>query len=386
MTESATLQQALDRFLNPSGLDLQRQRVCGHLLACRTEAMGGMVLRCADCAHEQPRYFGCRDRHCPQCQGRAMRQWAERQQAQILPVRYYHVVFTLPHTLNGWVQLHPEVIHRLLFHSAWQTLRTFGRDPKRLGGAMGMSAVLHTWGQNLSQHVHLHCLVPGGALGDDGGWRAARSNYLFPVRALSRYFRGHMVRALRAGADAGELHRVTRPGEVDDHLDALMAAEWVVYSKDCLEHTASVVDYLARYTRRIAISNARILAVDARQVALRYKDYRDRNRHKPLVLDGEEFVRRFLLHVLPKGLMRVRHYGFLANRCRRRRLAQIRQALALVDPAPEAANTACASEARYTCPQCRKPAMRRTGAIVARRPRRPPRRRPVNPRAHRYRA
>ena len=382
MTSTATLQHALQRFLDPSGLDLQRQRVCGHLLACRTEAMGGMVLRCTDCAHEQRHYFGCRDRHCPQCQGRAMRQWAERQQAQILPVRYYHVVFTLPHSLNAWVQLHPEVMHRLLFQSAWHTVHSFGRDPKRLGGEMGMSAVLHTWGQNLSQHVHLHCLVPGGALGDDGRWRAARSNYLFPVRALSRHFRGYMVSVLRKAANAGELHRVTRPGELDDRLNALMATEWVVYCKDCLEHTPSVVDYLARYTRRIAISNARILAVDDRQVTLRYKDYRDHDRRKQLVLDGQEFVRRFLLHVLPKGLMRVRHYGFLANRCRRRRLAQIRRALAASEPAPAADHTADDPDPLSTCPQCRKPSMRVIGAITARRP---AQRRRATRRPHRHR-
>lgn len=349
MTETATLQQALARFLNPVGLDRQRQRVCHHLLACRTEAMVGTVLQCTGGDHTQPHYFGCRDRHCPQCQGRAMHQWAERQQANILPVRYYHIVFTLPHRLNGWVQLHPEVIYRLLFQSAWYTLRSFGRDPKRVGGEVGMSAMLHTWGQNLSQHVHLHCLVPGGALGDDGGWRGARSHYLFPVRALSRHFRGHLVSALRQAATAGDLHRVTRPGDVDDQLNTLMATEWVVYSKDCLEHTDTVVRYLARYTRRIAISNARILAVDDHQVTLRYKDYRDRDRHKPLVLDGEEFVRRFLLHVLPKGLMRVRHYGFLANRCRRRRLAQIRQALAVIEKAPDA-DTASRATRRQPIP------------------------------------
>ncbi|MBW6393542.1 IS91 family transposase [Billgrantia antri] len=383
MAKTATLQQALVRFLNPTDLDRQRQRVCHHLLACRTEAMGGMILQCTDCDHQQPHYFGCRDRHCPQCQGRAMHQWAERQQANILPVRYYHVVFTLPHSLNGWVQLHPEVIHRLLFQSAWQTLRAFGRDPKRLGGAMGMSAVLHTWGQNLSQHVHLHCLVPGGALGDDGRWHGARSHYLFPVRALSRHFRGHLVRALRRAANAGELHRVTRPGDVDDQLNALMATEWVVYSKDCLEHTQAVVRYLARYTRQIAISNARILAVDDHQVTLRYKDYLDRDRHKRLVLEGEEFVRRFLLHVLPKGLMRVRHYGFLANRCRRRRLAQIRQALADVETAPDTDNTESAKEPIYTCPHCRRPTLRVIGSLA---PRRPTLGGPPNHRGQRYRA
>ncbi len=383
MAKTATLQQALVRCLNPAGLDRQRQRVCHHLLACRTEAMGGMILQCTDCDHTQPHYFGCRDRHCPQCQGRAMHQWAERQQADILPVRYYHVVFTLPHSLNGWVQLHPEVIHRLLFQSAWQTLRTFGRDPKRLGGDMGMSAVLHTWGQNLSQHVHLHCLVPGGALGDDGCWHGARSHYLFPVRALSRHFRGNLVSALRRAANAGELHRVTRPGDVDHQLNILMATEWVVYSKDCLEHTQAVVRYLARYTRQIAISNARILAVDDHQVTLRYKDYRDRDRPKRLVLDGEEFVRRFLLHVLPKGLMRVRHYGFLANRCRRRRLAQIRQALAVVETAPDTDMAGSDKDPTYTCPHCRRPTLRVIGSLAAQRPALG---RPPNHRGQRYRA
>lgn len=364
MTDSATLQHALARFLNPAKLDGQRQRVCSHLLACRTEAMGGMVLQCAECDHSHSYYFGCRDRHCPQCQGRSMAQWADQQESNILPVRYYHVVFTLPHSLNGWVQLHPEVIYRLLFQSAWQTLHTFGRDPKRLNGEMGMIAVLHTWGQNLSQHVHLHCLVPGGALGDDGGWHEARSGYLFPVRALSRHFRGRMVSALRKGATAGELDRVTRPGEVDEQLNTLMATEWVVYSKDCLKHTQTVVRYLARYTRRIAISNARILDVDERQVTLRYKDYRDRHRNKHLVLDGKEFVRRFLLHILPKGLMRVRHYGFLANRCRRRRLAQIRQALALTAlPEPQAT----AKTQSYTCPQCQQHTLHATGLLAPQR-------------------
>jgi len=190
-----------------------------------------------------------------------------------------------------------------------------------------MSAVLHTWGQNLSRHVHLHCLVPGGALGDDGRWHAARSSYLFPVKALSRHFRGTMVRLLRQAADQGRLRRVTRPGEVDRMLDRLMSMEWVVYSKHCLEHAASVVEYLARYTHRIAITDARIVKVDADSVTLRYTDYADHDRHKTLTLEGREFARRFLMHIVPKGLMRVRHYGFLANRCRSVRLAEVRCAL-----------------------------------------------------------
>jgi len=351
MGEPATLQHILARFLTDAPLDSQRRKVCGHLQACRTAALGGMQLKCERCSAEQRWYHGCRDRHCPQCQARASRQWAARQQGQLLPVRYYHLVFTLPHTLNGWVQLHPKLLYRLLFQAAWATLKAFGQDPKRLGGELGMSAVLHTWGQNLGRHVHLHCLVPGGALGSEGQWKATKGNYLFPVRALSRHFRGRMVSLLRQGAESGELHRVTRAGEVDAVLDSLMANEWVVYAKGCLSHTKTVVDYLARYTHRIAITNARILAVDDRQITLRYKDYRDANRHKTMRLAGEEFVRRFLLHILPKGLMRIRHFGFLANRCRQQKLAQIRRALAV-------AETVNGTEARdapapiYPCPQC----------------------------------
>lgn len=364
MAEPATLQQALVRFLDPARLDRQRQRVCSHLLGCRTEAMGGMRLQCGHCDYERSLYFSCRDRHCPQCQSRAIEQWAQRQRAQILPLRYYHVVFTLPHVLNGWVQLHPEVLYGLLFQAAWGTLRNFGRDPKRLGGEMGMTGVLHTWGQTLTQHVHLHCLIPGGALGEDGRWRHVRGTYLFPVRALSRHFRGGMVSGLRAAANAGALHRVTRAGEVDTLLNALMAEEWVVYTKDCLDHTATVVDYLARYTRRIAITNARILAVNEQQVTLRYRDYRDGGQNKCLELDGEEFVRRFLLHVLPKGLMRVRHYGFLANRCRRRQLACVRRALMLAECAIES-DTDAQNSATPTCPRCRRAPMKRIALLTA---------------------
>lgn len=350
MSKSATLQQALARFLRTDGLNGQRRKVCAHLLGCRTEAMGGLALQCERCEQTQYHYYGCRDRHCPQCQGRATRAWAERGREQLLPVRYHHVVFTLPHRLNGWVQLHPEIIYRLFFAAAWSTLKAFGQDPRRLGGEMGMTAVLHTWGQNLSQHVHLHCLVPGGALSAEGRWHAARSNYLFPVRALARRFRGRMVSLLRGAARAGELSRC-RPGEIDEVLDTLMRTDWVVYSKGCLEHTANVVEYLARYTHRIAISNNRILAVDAERVSLRYRDYRD-GRQKTLQLDGQEFVRRYLLHVLPKGLMRVRHFGFLANRCRRQKLKCVRTALRAPALAPRAATAQ--TPPLPPCPSCRQ--------------------------------
>lgn len=351
MGEVRSVQHILARFLNQAPVDPQRRKVCAHLQACRTEALGGMRLQCGQCQSEQIWYHGCRDRHCPQCQGRATRAWTERQQGHLLPVPYYHLVFTLPHTLNGWVQLHPEVIYHLLFQAAWSTLKAFGQDPRRLGGELGMSAVLHTWGQNLSQHVHLHCLVPGGALRGDGQWKPTRGNYLFPVKALSRRFRGRMVGLLRLAAIRGDLPRVIRPGEVDAMLDTLMTGDWVVYTKHCLAHTTTVVDYLARYTHRIAITNTRILAVNDRQVHFRYKDYRDSNRHKTLCLDGEEFVRRFLLHILPKGLMRIRHFGFLANRVRQEKLARIRQALEAIIPPTPGAPSAPAPD--YPCPQCR---------------------------------
>lgn len=354
MDSPATVQRALARFLDEDSLDGQRRKVCGHLLACRTEAMGGQRLRCERCGEEQRWYHGCRDRHCPQCQGRATRCWAERQREAVLPVNYYHLVFTLPHQLNGWVQLHPEVIYRLLFGSTWDTLKAFARNPKHLGGQLGMSAVLHTWGQTLIRHVHLHCLVPGGALTTKGQWKPAKGSYLFPVRALSRHFRGALVSALRQSAEAGELSRVSRRGEIDRILDSLMAQDWVVYTKHCLNHTDSVIDYLARYTHRIAITNARILSVDTNTVSLRYQDYADHNRSKTLYLAGEEFVRRYLLHVLPKGFTRIRHYGFLAGCCRAQRLAQIREALEVAQEIAKEPNANAGNEIPdYRCPRCK---------------------------------
>ena len=366
MGNEASVQQALSLFLQPQSLDAHRQRVCRHLMGCRTAAMGGRQWHCAGCEHEQVQYFSCRDRHCPQCQGRAIEEWSQRQRAQVLPVSYHHLVFTLPHQLNGWIQLHPEVIYRLLFQTVWGTLEQFGRDPKRLGGQLGMTAVLHTWGQTLTQHVHLHCLVPAGALSADGQWHPARSTYLFPVRALSRRFRGLMVGALRQAAKVQQLQRVTRPGEVDHLLNSLMDTQWVVYSKPCLQRAATVIDYLARYTRRIAISNARVEQVTAQDVTLRYKDYRHGARQRHMTLAGEEFVRRFLLHVLPRGLMRVRHYGFMANRCRRAHLATIRDRLK--EPmAVEPRNVKLGSDkGGYICQHCQHTVMVCTGIIAPR--------------------
>jgi len=348
MSGDVTVQAALNRYLDPQHLSPQQRKVCCHLQACRTEAMGGQLLRCRRCGGEQRWYHGCRDRHCPQCQGRATRRWAERQREGGLPVAYYHLVFTLPHTLNGWAQCHPEVIYACLFRSVWSTLKAFAADPRRLGGQLGMTAVLHTWDRKLSRHLHLHCLVPGGVLREDGSWKATKGTYLFPVRALSRHFRGAMVSGLRRRAKAGELHRLAG-GELDRVLSALMRQDWVVYTRHCLSHTDAVIEYLARYSHRIAITNARILAVDAAGVRLRYRDSRT-DQHKTLQLNGEEFVRRYLLHILPKGFMRIRHYGFLAGCCRATKLVRIREALA--QPAAAEKRETAAGDPDETCPCC----------------------------------
>lgn len=351
--ESIDLQGILGHFLQrQQRLHPRQWQVCSHLQSCRTAALGGLKMHCDHCDYDRPQYHACRDRHCPRCQQRASRRWCEQQQAAVLPVTYYHLVFTLPHTLNPWVQLHPEIIYGLLFKNVWATLKSFAADPKRLGGELGMTAVLHTWGQNLSRHVHLHCLIPGGALSPEGEWKSVKSNYLFPVRALSRVFRGKMVSALRAADRAGTLHRITRPDDVDNTLQSLMQTDWVVYSKACVSHSDTVVAYLARYSHRIAISNGRIVGLEGDQVVLRYKDYRDHDKSKVMRLSGVEFIRRFLLHVLPKGFMRLRHYGFLANRCRAEKLRRIRVLLTQVIDSPTADIAPDAPFSGYPCPKC----------------------------------
>ena len=238
-------------------------------------------------------------------------------------------------------------------------LKAFGADPKRLGGQLGMTAVLHTWGQQLWRHVHLHCLIPGGALDEAGQWHAARSTYLFPERALSRHFRGKLVSKLRKAYQQGELERISR-SEVNRVLDRLMELNCVVYTKPWLRHAETVVAYLARYTHRTAISDARIGTISESEVAVSYKDYQDNNGWKTMHLPGEELIRRFLLHVLPKGLMRIRYYGFLANCCRKQKLAKIRQWLGQIveQEAADESESAAAKHNDWPCPKCHRGQMR----------------------------
>lgn len=384
MNASFSMSQILAQFLpevrRTHRLSPQQAKVTNLIGVCRTPALGGRRLQCGECDYAVEQYHSCRNRHCPQCQKQATEAWLAKRQEDLLPVPYFHLVFTLPHTLNGWVQCHPETMYAVLFRAVWRTLKQFGRDAKRLNGDLGMTAVLHTWGQNMGQHVHLHCLIPGGALSQNGReWHPAKSTYLFPVKALSRHYRGLMVSELRKAFTAGELHRLDRDA-VGAILDTLMATPWVVYARGTCQHSDSVLAYLSRYTHRIAISERRIRAVDADTVTFAYKDYAANSEQTVMQLKGDEFVRRFLLHVLPPGLMRIRHYGFMANCHRRRKIAQIRHCLnetETIESKDKAkvevrshSTTAPAEQHCAQCPRCRRAPMRVVMELPTRRLRR----------------
>jgi len=357
MSDRTSLQQILDACLNEytrsHTLLPQQYKVLDHIQICRTEALGGLRVRCEHCADEQTWYHACRDRHCPLCQRKASEAWRDRQLEQVLEVTYYHVVFTLPHQLNAWIQLHDRELYTLLFATVWSTLNDFGQDPRRLDGQIGMSAVLHTWGQTLSRHVHLHCLVPGGALGQDGRWHPAKGEYLFPVRALSAKFRGAFVSGLRQLIKEGKLHRLSESKRsIDGKLSELMGIDWNVYAKACINRTETVVNYLSRYTHRIAVSNGRLSNFEGGRVDLDYKDWRD-ERWKTMRLEATELIRRFVQHILPKGFMRIRHFGLLANRCRAKRLEQARQAIAGAKTQEQEPTGTLCREPGWPCPKCK---------------------------------
>ena len=269
-----------------------------------------------------------RNRHCPKCQSLAKAQWFQKQSAELLPVGYFHLVFTLPHLFNGLILAHKKIVLSLLFKAVSETLLEFGQ--RRLGGTVGIIAVLHTWDQKLQDHFHLHCLVPAGALSlDHSRWIKARRNFLFPVKALSVVFRGKFLDLLK---QAGEQRRIETTSE---RIQALREKNWVVYAKRPFGSPQTVLDYLGRYTHRVALSNDRILSAQDGQVTFTYRDRKDKDRLKSMVLGAEEFIRRFLLHVLPGGFMRIRHFGFLANRVKKRALPQCRKLLGLSPALPE---------------------------------------------------
>ena len=309
-------------------------RVLGAIAACRTAALGGHVERCVDCAHERIAYNSCRNRHCPKCQWTAARDWLDARQADLLPVAYFHVVFTLPPTIAAVAYQNKAVVYALLFEAAAETLKTIAADKRHLGAEIGATMVLHTWGQTLTHHPHVHCIVPGGGLSPSSDrWIACRPGFFLPVRVLSRLYRRLFIEKLIAAHRVGKLSFFGSLATLADAtaFDAMLAPlrriEWLVYAKRPFAGPSQVLRYLARYTHRVAISNRRIVGLDDSHVSFLWKDYRDAGRAARMTLAADEFIRRFLLHVLPDGFQRIRHYGFLANGHRRQKLVVIRRLL-----------------------------------------------------------
>jgi len=345
-------------------LSLGQLKVMSAIEQCRSAALGGHVLRCEACAQLQIAYNSCRNRHCPKCQASAARRWLEARQADLLPVEYYHVVFTLPAPISAIAYYNKAPIYDLLFEVAAETLRTIAADPKHLGAHIGATLVLHSWGSALTHHPHVHGIVPGGGLSPDGQrWVACKPGFFLSVRVLSRLFRRRFLEELTKAHRAGQLQFFAEYAALSDAnafaewLAPLRAVDWVVYAKRPFAGPAAVLAYLSRYTHRVAISNSRLLALDERGVTFRWKDYRAKGstRYKTMTLDPHEFMRRFLLHVLPSGFHRIRHYGLIANAARRELLARARTLLRVVPTTIEAQPPdapAVNLQPTFVCPHC----------------------------------
>jgi hypothetical protein len=360
-----------------AGLTATQRRALEDLGRCRTAALGGHVERCADCGHERIAYNSCRNRHCPKCQASSRARWLEREASYLLPVEYHHVVFTLPPAVADLALANPALLYGLLFRAATQTLREVAADPHYLGAEVGVLAVLHTWGQNLHHHPHVHAVVTGGGLSCNARgaveaaprWVACRPGFFLPVRVLSRVFRGKFLAGLRELYAAqrlalpGPWAALAAPSAFAAWLGPLYHQEWVVYSKPPFGGPAQVLKYLARYTHRVALSNQRLLALDEGGVTFTWKDYAHGGKQRRLTLSADEFLRRFVQHVLPKGFVKVRHYGLLANRDRAAKLAVCR---ALLAREPLARATAAAALAPAAAPWERCPVC--GGARLVRRP------------------
>jgi len=351
------------RMAQAGHLSLGQLKVMSAIEACRTAELGGHVERCEDCAHVRIAYNSCRNRHCPKRQGEAAERWLRAREAELLPLAYYHVVFTLPAEVADIAFHNKAAVYDILFKAASQTLLTIAADPKHLGARIGLVAVLHTWGSALTHHPHIHCIVPGGGLSLDGErWISCRKGFFLPVRVLSRLFRRLFLERLKAAHTEGRLAFFgEQAGLADGGLFAaamapLRRAEWVVYAKPPFAGPKSVLAYLARYTHRVAISASRLVSLDERGVTFRYKDYRTDgpDRRKLMTLAASEFMRRFLIHVLPPGFHRIRHYGLFANAARAANLAKARALLEQASPpAPtDVANDDTAAADAFPCPCC----------------------------------
>jgi hypothetical protein len=349
-------------------LSVGQLKVMSAIESCRSAALGGHALRCSACAQPQLAYNSCRNRHCPKCQSSAAQRWLDARQADLLPVDYYHVVFTLPAPISAIAYTNKELVYGLLFDLAAETLRTIAADPKHLGARIGVTLVLHTWGSALTHHPHVHGIVPGGGLALDADrWIGCKPGFFLSVRVLSRLFRRRFLEELAAAHGRGQLRffgehaALADPGAFAQWLAPLRQCEWVVYAKRPFAGPAAVLAYLSRYTHRVAIANSRLLAFDERGVTFRWKDYRaeGRTRHKTMSLNSAEFMRRFLLHVLPGGFHRIRHYGLLANARRKCNLATARTLLH--QPAPAVAHSSEAptgtghTQPTFRCRHCGAP-------------------------------
>jgi hypothetical protein len=342
-------------------LSLGQLKAMSAIEQCRTAALGGHALRCDACDHEEISYNSCRNRHCPKCQARAAQHWLEARQADLLPVEYYHVVFTLPELISTLAYTNKAAIYRLLFDVAAETLLTIAADPKHLGAQIGATLVLHTWGSALTHHPHVHGIVPGGGLSGNGErWVACRRGFFLSVRVLSRLFRRRFLEELVKLHHAGQLQffgeheHLANAGAFDRWLAPLRCCEWVVYAKRPFAGPEAVLAYLSRYTHRVAISNGRLMTMNDNGVSFRWKDYRakGRTRHKTMTLAPQEFMRRFLLHVLPVGFHRIRHYGLLANARRRENLVRARALLDVPCSAPADDETDVIPVPTFVCRCC----------------------------------
>ena len=350
-----------------------QRRALHDLAVCRTAARGGHVEECVGCGEVTIAYNSCRNRHCPKCQAGIRARWLERERGLLLPVDYHHVVFTLPHHLNPLVLGNPAACYGLLFHSAWATLREVASDPRYLGAELGAVAVLHTWGQTLTHHPHLHCVVSGGGLACNADgvvdetprWVSCRPGFFLPVRVLSAVFRRHYLAGLRAAHAAGRLRlggsvaALTDAAAFAAWLQPVSQCDWAVHSKPPVHGAADLVlKYLARYVHRVAIANSRLLDLRDGQVTFTYKDYAHGSKQREMTLSADEFLRRFVQHILPRGFVKVRHYGLLANRGRAAKLTRCRYVLGVVVPAPQEAAAAATGaaetppEAARRCPHC----------------------------------
>ena len=330
------------RQAHAESLSTGQKRVLRAIEQCRTAALGGHLERCDRCGHERNAYNSCANRHCPKCQSLARAEWLEKRQTELLPCEYFHVVFTLPEPLAALALQNKRQMYGLLFRATAEALQSIALDSKHLGAQIGFFCILHTWGQTLTHHPHLHCVVPGGGLSRDGSrWIPCRPGFFLPVRVLSRRFRNLYLRYLEQAYAAGqlqfygELQHLSDPHSFARYLAPLRDSEWVVYAKPPFGGPDRVLDYLGRYTHRVAISNHRLKDLKDGQVSFAYKDYKHEHRRKAMTLSADEFLRRFLLHVLPDAFQRIRHYGLLGNRHRRENLARCRELLAVPQPIPQ---------------------------------------------------